>query len=69
MEDNFDDYNVVKVRGIEITPEDTDVGIYGNDFCLCLEIEGDRVFQLHFDDDMIDDLIRHVKKIDRSDEE
>lgn len=58
MTKNFDDYTITKVRGLDMEKEDRDVGIFGNDFILCLEIEGDRVLQLHFDDDKMDDLLR-----------
>ena len=56
----FEDYDVKKVIGMDIEQEDREVGIFGNQFCLCLEVE-DKTLQLHlFDEEMLE-LLRILK--------
>jgi hypothetical protein len=56
-----EDIEIKKVIGMDIEPEDREVGIFGASFYLVLKTSDDKQLQLYFDEDNINELIRILK--------
>ena len=54
---------VENVIGIDIEPEDRDVGIFGNSILLGLRIENNKELWLVFDDEKWADLLSKIKEV------
>ena len=58
-----EDIEIEKVLGLDIEPEDRDVGIFGNWFCIVLKTEDGRQLQLGFNEENINELVTILKPV------